>query len=54
MGLRGPLSERRGAEEPPCLCRDQVMSKAMTHLDVRIGYQTRVQRADNANSRTGS
>jgi hypothetical protein len=36
MGLRGPLSERRGAEEPPCPCRDQMRSKAVPHLDAHI------------------
>jgi hypothetical protein len=36
MGLRGPVLERRGAEEPPCPCRDQVMSKAVTQLDAHI------------------
>ena len=36
MGLRGPLSERRGAEEPPWPCRDKVMSKAVPHLDTQI------------------
>jgi|SoiMethySBSTD1v2_1073268.scaffolds.fasta_scaffold286794_2 hypothetical protein len=54
MGLRGPVLERRGAEEPPCPCRDQVMSKAVTQLDAQSDMPSRVQRADNANSRTGS
>ncbi len=54
MGLRWPLAERRGAEEMPWPCRDKVMSKAVTHLGTQSTCQTRVQRADNANSRTGS
>jgi hypothetical protein len=30
MGLRRPLSERHGAEEPPWPCIDKVMSRVVT------------------------
>jgi hypothetical protein len=32
MGLRWPLSERHGAEEPPWSCGDKVMSKVVPPL----------------------
>jgi hypothetical protein len=54
MGLRWPLSERRGTEEPPWSCGDKVTSQVATHLGAQLTCQTKVQRADNANSRTGS
>ena len=54
MGLRWPLSERRGAEEPPWPCGDKVLSQGVPHLGAPLTCQTRVQRADNAHARTAS
>ena len=54
MGLRWPVSERRDAEEPPWSCEDKVRSKGVPHLGAQLTCQARLQRADNANSRTGS
>jgi len=54
MALRVLLSERYGAEEPPWHGGGKVMSRPLTYLGAQSTYQTRVQRANNANSRTGS
>ena len=54
MALRVLLSERYGAEEPPWHGGGKVMSRPLTYRGAQSTYQTRVQRANNANSRTGS
>jgi len=42
MSVQCPLSERRGAEEPPWHCRDTVMAMAVPPLGTRLTYQTKV------------
>src|SRR5712691_6159546 len=45
MGVRGPRSERYGAQGPPWLYPQQVQSRAVTLLGERSTGQTRTQRA---------